>query len=367
MTRTIVIKNGSVILKDRVLHNGTVAINGGKVSSLGRSGQPASGIEIDAAGCYVSPGFIDSHIHGDPSEIIRNEVKYGTTSLILAESCASLGRILKRARRLRKMIRDGSLGSAILGFRMEGPYISSKKAGAQDARYIRKPDTKELARLVERCGPLLKMMTIAPELKGSGALIRLLRKNGIVASVGHSYATCGQAKRGISSGIRHATHLFNAMRASDGRDGGVVGAVLSDKRVYAEAILDLVHIDPALFGRAVRAKGLGKVILVTDSVKAGRSRGVKKSRGAYRFRDGRLAGSALTMIEAVKNAVAACGLRLPDAVRLASLNPATALGIGAKKGSIATGKDADIAIFDKDFNVKMTIVRGKIAYRKRGF
>jgi N-acetylglucosamine-6-phosphate deacetylase len=259
------------------------------------------------------------------------------------------------------------LGPSVLGLRLEGPYISKAKAGAQDKRYIRRPNVKELSKIIERSSPVFRMMTIAPEKKGALSLVRALVKNGIIASIGHSYATYDEAKQGISAGIRHATHVFNAMRGTDGCKPGVVGAALSDNRVFAEIILDLIHVRETFFGLLVRAKGLDKVVLVTDSVKALHQKGVKKALGAYRFAGGRLAGSALTMMGAVKNAVTACGLSLPDAVRLATLNPARLLSAQVRKGAIEAGKDADIVIFDKDFNVKMTIVRGKIMYRKRGF
>ena len=255
----------------------------------------------------------------------------------------------------------------IAGFRIEGPYISLEKSGAQDIRYIHRPDAEELKDIIHRCAPLMRIMTIAPELKGARTLIRVITKNKIIASLGHSYATDRQARSGIDAGIRHATHVFNAMRGKDACGAGAAGAILADKRVFAEVILDLIHVHEALFGRLLRAKGFDKVILITDSVRSERRRGVRMARGAYRFKDGKLAGSALTMIGAVKNAVERCGLSIPHAVRLATLNPARFLGIAGTKGSIAAGKDADIVIFDKNFDIKMTIVRGKIIYQKKGF
>ena len=220
--------------------------------------------------------------------------------------------------------------------------------------------------MLKACAPELKMMTIAPELKGAGALVRLLARRGVRPSIGHSYATCAQAEKGIEAGIRHATHMFNAMRATASREPGVVGAVLSDRRVWAEVILDRIHVHEALFGLLIQAKGLDKVVLVTDSVRALPGKGVKRAAGAYRFASGKLAGSALTMIGAVRNAVR-CGLSIPDAIRLATVNPARLFGVGRRRGAIAAGKDADLVIFDKNFDVNMTIMRGRIMFRKRGF
>ncbi len=366
MPRPILIKNGSVILKDRILHNAAVFIKGRTISSVGRNGGEKESMVIDAAGHYISPGFIDTHIHGEALKILKNEIRHGTTSIVVAESCAPIAALCKKAARLRGIIKENSSGPSVLGLRIEGPYINMIKAGAQDRRYIRQPDKRELRHILKKCSPVLKMMTIAPEQKGALPLVRMLAGNEVIASIGHSYATYDEAKKGMRAGIRHATHVFNAMRGMDSREPGVAGAALSDDRVFVEVILDFIHVHETLFALLVQAKDIDKVILVTDSVKALTQKGVKYSRGAYRFPDGKLAGSSLSMIKAVKNAVA-CGVKLPEAIRFATLNPATLLGVQAGKGSIASGKDADLVIFDKKFNIKMAIVRGKIMYQRKGF
>lgn len=356
------IKNGRVILKDRILDGASVLVRGAKIACAGMPRAPAGASVIDARGSYISPGFIDTHIHGGPDDIMRNEVKGGTTSIIVAESCAPAAGIFKRKDALEEFMRRDTLGSAVLGFRMEGPFISKNKAGAQDSRYIKRPDKKELGAIIGRCAPILKMMTVAPELEGALPAIRSMVSQGVCASIGHSNASCAQAAGGIRAGISHATHMFNAMRHTTSRDPGVVGAVLSDRNVWAEIILDLIHVHKALFGLLMQAKGPEKVLLVTDSVRACRQKGVRKKDGAYRFADGSLSGSALTMISAVRNAVR-CGLPLAGAVRLASYNPTKMLGIHRRKGSIESGKDADIVIFNKDFRVKLTMIGGRIVYR----
>lgn len=366
MPRQILIKNGSIVLKDRILRNGAILTKGRAIRSIGRKGGEKEALVIDAAGHYISPGFIDTHIHGEALKILKNETRHGTTSIVVAESCASLSEFYKKAEDLQRFIKENPLGPSVLGLRIEGPYINTVKAGAQARRFIRRPDRKELAGIIKRSSPVLKIMTLAPEVKGAIPLVRSLTRNGILASIGHSYATYREAKEGLAAGITHATHVFNAMRGMDSREPGVVGAVLSDKRVFTEIILDLIHVHETLFALLVQVKDIDKVVLVTDSVKALKQKEVKHSAGAYRFPDGKLAGSSLTMIEAVKNAVA-CGLRLPEAVRFATLNPAALLGVQARKGSIAVGKDADLAIFDEKFNIKMTIVRGKIMYQRKGF
>ncbi|MCX5667369.1 MAG: N-acetylglucosamine-6-phosphate deacetylase [Candidatus Omnitrophica bacterium] len=393
------IKNGRVILKDRIVDGATVEIAGSKIVSIGKNSQlekrllrrtkisshPPRNDEVvimDAKGCFVSPGFIDCHIHGEPKNIFSNEARHGTTAFVIAESCAPLDHIYKRAEGIKEFIGTHPFGPNVLGLRLEGPYISKSKAGAQDPKFIRSPDAKELSSIIRHCLGLLKIMTIAPELSGAKPLIKLLRQRNIIASVGHSDATYESAVEGIDAGIIHSTHTFNAMSHLDRREPGVVGAVLTDDRVAAEVILDLIHVHRALFGLLLKLKKSDKVIVVTDSLAAldylgkngdsplrGQSPFFQSpffamTGGAYRFEDGRLAGSSLTMIGALKNAVKSADLPLEEALNTITINPAKLLGVEDNKGSIAAGKDADIVIFDKEFNVKTTIIRGKIAYRK---
>jgi len=375
----IYIKNGAVILQDKILHGYTISIKGPRIISINKNAKPSRGaLTIDAKGAFVSPGFIDCHIHGEPEKIFLNEARHGTTAFVIAQSCAPLDAICKDAASVVEFIKSNILGPNVLGLRLEGPYINKERAGAQDKRYIRPPDARELSEILHRCGGLLKIVTLAPEAKGATPLIKLLRKRGALASIGHSDATYEEALEGIDAGITHATHTFNAMSALDRREPGVIGAVLLDDRVTAEVILDLVHVHSALFGLLVKVKKKHNVIIVTDSLAALEKnrdspiqRGIDalgqslffKEGGAYRFSDGRLAGSCLTMIGALKNAVTRCNMALPDALKLITINPARLLGVDDRKGSLKAGKDADIVVFDKNFDVKMTMIRGRIAFR----
>jgi N-acetylglucosamine-6-phosphate deacetylase len=365
----IYIKNGHVILKDRVVEGATVIINDGKIAAISKKAVPRKGsFVIDAKGCFVSPGFIDCHIHGEPEKIFFNEARHGTTSFVIAESCAPLNQIYKRADGIRRFIKTHPFGPNVLGLRLEGPYISKAKAGAQDIAYIKKPDVKELFSIISRLSPILKIMTVAPELQNAVPLIKLLCKHRIITSIGHSDASYESAIEGIDAGIRHATHTFNAMSGLDRREPGVVGAVLMDDGVTAEIILDLVHVHRALFGLLLKAKKRDKVIIVTDSLAAEIASpalgGLAMTGGAYRFIDGKLAGSSLTMISALKNAVKNTNLSLFEALDTITMNPAKLLGIDKAKGSIAAGKDADITVFSEEFDVKMTMIRGRIAFVK---
>jgi len=361
----IYIKNGSVILKDRIADGATVTINDGRIAAISRKRAPKKGsFVIDAGGCFVSPGFIDCHIHGSPEKIFFNEAKHGTTAFVIAASCAPLNYIYNRAEEIKKFMMRHPFGPNVLGLRLEGPYISKEKAGAQNTACIREPDVKELSFIVSRLASLLKIMTIAPELKNAGPVIRSLVKNRVIASIGHSDATYETALAGIDAGITHATHIFNAMSGIDRREPGAVGAVLMDDRVTAEVILDLIHVHRALFELLVKIKKKDKIIIVTDSIVAETLEGVEASGGAYRFSDGKLAGSSLTMMGALKNAIRSANLPLREALNMITLNPAKLLGVEKNKGSIAAGKDADVVIFNKEFDVKMTMIRGRIAFVK---
>lgn len=361
---SIYIINGTVILHEALLKNAAVLIKGKKIISVGRKIRPPKDAAIiDADGAYVSPGFIDTHIHGEPEKIFKNEVKTGTTAVVIAESCASLHKMLTQIRTIEGFVKQNHFGPCVLGVRVEGPYISREKAGAQDARYIKVPDEREARRFIKSCGPLLKMMTIAPEIIGANAIIKLLKRNKITASLGHSNASYKEAEHGIRAGASHATHTFNAMSGPDKRCPGVSDAVLSSRKVWAEVILDLIHVHKALFKLLVKEKGLAKTILTTDSIRAQGRPGAREIDGIYRLKDGTIAGSALTMIGAVGNAVKDCGMDLIAAVKMATANPAKLLGLEKRKGMIAAGMDADLVIFDGDFKVKATIINGEIVYR----
>jgi N-acetylglucosamine-6-phosphate deacetylase len=361
----VFIKNGNVILKDRILNGASVLVSGAKIKTIGRNLKPGKGAyTIDAKGCFISPGFIDCHIHGEPGKIFFNEARYGTTSFVVSQSCAPLSVIRTAAAKIREFKRRSPLGENVLGLRLEGPYINKDKAGAQNKLYIKKPDLRELNEILNACKGLLRMMTIAPELAGAKPLLRILYKNGVIPSIGHSDASYEDAVEGIDAGIRHSTHTFNAMSPLDRRAPGVIGAVLLDDRVTAEIILDLVHAHRALFALLIKAKRMSNVVVITDSVVSMPHEGAIKIGGAYRTEDGRLVGSALNMIQALKNAVTKCGLSLENGLRLITANPARFLNVEDRKGSLEEGKDADIVVFDKDFDVKATVIRGKVAYVK---
>ena len=257
-------------------------------------------------------------------------------------------------------------GAEILGVHAEGPFISPDKKGAQAAENIKAPD----AGFALRHKDIIKIMTLAPEMDAGYRAIREIRGNsGMLLSMGHTGATFEQANGGIEAGIGHATHLFNGMTGLDHRKPGVVGAALSGN-VTTELIADMFHVHRGLFGLLYHIKG-DRLILITDCIRAGGRPDGEYDLGGQpvsvkgiecRLADGTIAGSVLRMNHAVRNFAGNAGIEVWQAVRLASLNPARVIGADGTKGSLEPGKDADIIIFDDDFEITRTIRGGRTIY-----
>ncbi|OIO39237.1 MAG: hypothetical protein AUJ75_01595 [Candidatus Omnitrophica bacterium CG1_02_49_10] len=340
----ILIKNGKVVTLDRIFR-GWLFVRGKKIVRMGAGEGPKSlkGDTIDAKGRFISPGFIDLHIHGAPEEISRRFAKSGTTSFLASIEAMELGKV--------KKILSGDYsrldGAKVLGFHLEGQYINPRMSKAQDGRFARRPDIAELKRLIEISKGRVKIVAVSPEIKGALELIKTL-KDKVLFSLGHTSALFEEAEIAINSGARYAGHIFNAFEPFHHRNPGPIGAILTDDRVYAEIILDLIHTHAAAFELLLKCKPLDKIILVTDNTQESK------------FKRKKALKSSLTMERAVAHAHVFGGLKIEDAVKLATINPARAIGIDRKKGSLKVGKDADIVIFDSKFRTKATIVEGKI-------
>lgn len=312
----------------------------------------------------ILPGFIDFHLHGEPFLCTNHFSRFGTTGFLSTIPAISKTALVKRIERIKDLLLKDELPSKILGIHLEGPYLNKEMAGAQNRRFIRKIDLGEAQNIIKRANGLVKIVSLAPELNNSGSLIKMLVKNRVVASFGHTDATFEQAVRAIEKGMRFSTHTFNRMGTLHHRMPGVLGAVLTDDRVFCEVILDGLHINPVLFKILLRCKGMAKIILSSDSIRFEDSIKADQKGSLYRLKSGKITGSNLTMNVALRNAMRCGNLSLKDVVRLATINPARLLGIDSRKGSLEIGKDADIAVVDKDLNVVMTICEGRIVYRK---
>lgn len=253
-----------------------------------------------------------------------------------------------------------------LGLHLEGPYINPKKKGIHNESFIRKPDATMIQFLANNAS-VIKVITLAPE-QVEPHYIQQLTEAGIYVSIGHTNASYDEARIGFNSGIRLATHLYNAMSATVGRAPNAVGAIYDEPEVYCGIIADGLHVDYANIRNSYRIKR-DKLILVTDASLAVGTNMSEFSFGGKRifYRDGKcfgedgtLAGSGLTMIEAVKNTVEHVGLPLDEALRMATLYPAKAIGVDSTLGTLTPGKVANIMVFDKDYSVIKTFVNGKM-------
>ncbi len=387
----VVIINGRVVGPHGVLEHHCVVVEGGKIKQVAPTSQvlwPEGTQVIDAHGSFVGPGFVDMHVHGalgrdtmDGSvealaQIAKFHASGGTTAMTPTTTTHAPEKIGAALNAISQAMGHDFGGAQIVGAHIEGPYISRERGGAQPVQFIRDPNPAEYAPWLERDG-LVTQMTLAPEMPGALELIDALLEREILPSGGHTAANFEQARAAIDRGLCHATHLFNCMssaiKSGAFRIPGALETFLADERVMVELIADGKHVHPELMRLAVRAKGVDKICLITDATAgAGLAEGAEFSVGETRavVRDGvgmiadgsALAGSVSTMIRMVKNMVELVGVSLADAVRMASVNPARALGINSHKGSLEPRKDADIVIFSGSFAVEKTLIGGRVEY-----
>ncbi|MGF7397341.1 N-acetylglucosamine-6-phosphate deacetylase [Thermoanaerobacterium thermosaccharolyticum] len=374
--------NGRLLLDNNIVDGKDLLIEDNKIAAIGK-GLSGDNV-IDADGNYVSPGFIDIHIHGSAgfdtmdgtfdaiNAISKSIAKRGTTSFLpttMTEDKNKIKNAIKNVYENKNRVE----GAEILGIHMEGPFINPKQKGAQDEKFILKPTIDNFVELGGDYIDIVKLVTIAPEIDGSLELIKFLKEKGIIVSVGHTDSTYDEVVAGFKAGITHATHVFNAMRGFHHREVGTLGAIF-DLDISAELIADGIHsVFPAI-RTLLKLKGKGNTNLITDAMMAANlSDGVYQlggqdvyvKNGAARLKSGVLAGSTLTLDKAVKNILTNTDLSLYESVALASYNSAKVIGVQDRKGIIKEGYDADIVIFDDDIDIKKTIVGGKIVYEKK--
>ena len=375
--------NGKLILKDRVLENAVVIFDEKIQKICDAKDINLSDYEvIDAKGNYVAPGLVDMHIHGylgaDVSDgdaegvvtMAKGIIKNGVTAWCPTTMTVSKTEIETAFDKVREVKNSGEYyGARILGVNSEGPFINAAKKGAQAEEHILKPD----ADFIKKHSDVVKLFTVAPEVDGALECIeKVSAETKVLISMGHTNATYEESVKGIEKGVRHTTHLFNAMTALSHRSPGVVGAALADEKTSVELIADTFHVSKGLFGLIAKIKG-DKLCLITDCIRAGGmpdgdytlgGQPVHKEGIKCLMDDGTIAGSVLKLNEAVYNLYSNSGLEIYEAVACASINPAMALGEDKEIGSIEEGKRADIMIADEKFAVEMTILGGEIRYNK---
>ncbi len=381
---SVLISNGVLLTEGSVLRGYQIVVNDGRIQAILPPERKETVDEvIDADGMFVTPGLIDVHIHGsnghdtmDASDealaaIGRFLASRGVTSYLPTTVSASSSAIQSTLESVQAFARSHD-GAAPLGAHLEGPYLNPDHKGAQSGRYLRDPAPEEYEPWLE--SSIVRLITLAPERDGVEDLLRAGIQAGVRFAVGHSGASYEQVLHAVGLGVTQSTHTFNAMLGLHHRRPGTVGAVLTDERVYAQVIADGVHLHPATVDFLIRCKGLDRTILITDAMRAaGLGDGVYRlgrqtvevRGGEARLPSGSLAGSTLTLDAAVRNSMKYANLTFAEAVHMATYTPALAMGWLGKKGTLRAGADADIALFDSDHRVRMTMVGGDVVFDKR--
>ena len=388
----LLIKNARIILADKITEAGDVLCENGRISAVGASADSAStaGAEIiDARGKYLAPGLIDLHVHGggqflidngpeDLAQLCKTLPRHGVTGYLPTVAPLPKGEDAKLLASLAQVEQEGA---GILGFHLEGPFLSM--TGALPPEALGQADPERVRSLIEAAKPYAAIFSISPEFEGILELMPIMTDGGTPVFITHTAASAEQTQAAIEAGARHATHFYDVFPSPPESDPGVrpvgaVEAILADPRVSVDFILDGEHVDPLAVKVALQCKGPEKVCLITDAnVGAGLPPGkhrfgkeeieFKYPGAPARLTDksrfpGELAGSGLLMDVALRNAIKMLEVDLPQAVGMASTNPARVLGLGERKGLIKEGFDADLIMLDESLQVVGTWVAGKCVF-----
>ncbi|WP_432143592.1 N-acetylglucosamine-6-phosphate deacetylase [Streptomyces sp. bgisy084] len=374
-----------------VVERGRITVEGGLIGDVhSRDPDLAEGVAgsvVDLSGHLIVPGFVDMHVHGggggsfssaDPEEcmtVVDTHRRHGTTSMVASTVTGELADLARQAAVLAELVQQGELA----GIHFEGPFISPHRCGAHQPELLRDPDPADVRKLLDAAHGTASMMTVAPELPGGLASVRLLADAGVVAAIGHTDSSYDATREAIDAGATVATHLFNAMPALGHRAPGPVAALLEDERIIVELINDGTHLHPAVLQLAVREAGDGRVAFITDAMgAAGMNDGryplgpmqVEVRDGVARISEGptagSIAGSTLTLDRAFQRAVTVDGLTVDQAVQALSATPARLLGIDDRAGALKTGNDADLVVLDAAYAVVGVMRRGEWLVRPPG-
>ncbi len=375
-TPNLAIERGAVVVSDE-----------GKIAFVGKveEAPQVTGAHINLRGRILAPGFVDIHVHGgngisfDDGGLNGGLEAYskwvalnGVTGFLLSVAGPDAPSLSATISGYAKILGHDIFGGAEpLGLHLEGPFINREKKGAFNPSWIRSPSVEEVQTYLDAGKGWISQMTLAPEMPNAGAVAKILRQAGVVASLGHTntdYATASQAFQG---NFTHVTHTFNAQSSFDHRNPGVFGAILASDHITAELICDGIHVHPAAMKILIRCLGTERLVLITDAIIAagfkdgqynlvGNEVFVKDGRAT--LSNGTLAGSIVTLNQCVRNVHQLAGSPLLEAVKMASLNACRAMGFADRLGAIYPGKDASLTVIDEEVNVYLTMVKGQIVY-----
>ncbi len=384
MTSRLLIRNG-ILAQPEGPMRADILCEGPRIAAVARGIVAPDAVVVDAAGLTVGPGFVDLHVHGgggfsffDPyDEDVAGygawAPRNGVTSFLVSTLSSDAPRTEALLRGLAPAIGLED-GAEALGFHLEGPFINPLRKGAFAATMLRTVDPAEWLAYQEAASGKIRLVTLAPELPGAEDLITAVTRSDAVAAMGHTDATAAQARRGFEAGVRHVTHLFNAMRPIHQRDPGPAVAALLERGVTCELICDQAHVAPEMMRLAFSLLGPQRMVVVTDNLALSGTEDAKASFGGQPIsragplllkEDGTITGSTVTMDEHFRNVVETLHIDLGTAFRLCSANAARVIGVERRKGALQHGFDADIVLLDSELRVVVTVCRGLIAYDAR--
>ena len=384
------IYNGKIITACRIIPEGSVLIDGEIITSVSGGNPDFPGaIEVDAKGDYISPGFIDIHVHGGGGhdfmdgteeaflEIAKTHAGYGTTSMLATTLTSDKEGLLNTLDVYEKANRKNTSGAQFIGLHLEGPYFAMNQRGAQDPKHIRDPDPAEYREILARSSSI-KRWSAAPELKGAIEFGKYITSKGVLAAVAHTDAIYEEVIEAFENGYTLATHLYSAMsgvtRKNAFRYAGVIESAFILDEMDVEIIADGVHLPAPLLKLVYKIKGADRTALITDAMRAaGMPEGesvlgnlktglrVIVEDGVAKLPDRTsFAGSVATADRLVRTVMQLADIPLVDAIRMITSTPARIMKLSHKIGSLAEGKQADIVIFDQNVNIKKTIIKGKL-------
>jgi N-acetylglucosamine-6-phosphate deacetylase len=386
---SIILEPTTIISPDKVIENGAIIINeDGKISYCGsREAAPkVEGKRLNLKGKIVSPGFIDIHVHGGYGVTfgmgdLANELeKYsqwvvsgGVTGFLLSITGPDAESIYQLIQDYASILEKGVSGATALGLHLEGPFLNPEKKGAFNSQWLRTPDPEEAKKYLEFGKGWIKQITLAPELPNAREVAAIMHKAGVTVALGHSNTNYETASEALKRDFTHITHSFNAQSGFNHRAPGVFGAVMASDHSTAEMISDGIHIHPGAMKVLLRCLGKDRISIITDAIPgAGLPDGeynligqhVTVKNGKATLEDGTIAGSTVQMNQCVRNINQLVGTTLQDAVQMASINPARVIKEVGNIGSLEPGKWANLVVMDKQVNIQLTMVKGRIVYNK---